>query len=65
VVDSRGDQLRGGLPGASEMQLVLDDLEEGRRVLARRVVVGGQHEDLPHSQVHPLLARADVPDALQ
>ena len=47
------------------MQLVLDRLEEPGGLRVPRVIIPGQGEDLPHAQVHPSLARADVADALE
>lgn len=47
------------------MRFVLDDLEGALRVVAGRLVVGGQREDVAHPQVHPPFAGADVADALE
>ena len=59
------DELGGRLAGGGEVELVLHDLEEPRALRSRGLVVGSQREDLLDPQVHPALARPDVPDALQ
>ena len=65
MIGAAADQLRGGHAGRGKVQLVLDDLKEAGRLRRRRLVVGRHREDLPHPQVHPALAGADVADALQ
>jgi hypothetical protein len=59
-------QLRGGVAGDREAQLVLDRGEEGPGRVRRAVVVdaaGGEH--VAHLLVEALLGRPDVPDAVE
>src|SRR5205807_8871545 len=48
-----------------KMEFVLDDLENAMRLGFVRRIVGSQREDVADAQIHPLLARADVADALE
>ena len=64
-VGTLGDEFRRGLAGGGEVELVLDSLEEDLGLGIGGVVIGCEGEDVPHLQIDPFLAGADVADALQ